>query len=196
MPVGQDAPPPSPEEAERALNRFPDDVAGLRTAWSDLKERWLETERRAADLGDEACSERIGEEWSFVETIRHLVFVTDAWIGRVVLGSPTPYHAESLPPTFLPDLSALGIDAGRSVGLQDALAVRRDAQATVDRLLAELDDDGLARVCDPNPAPGFPPTTEHTVLRCLRVVLNEESLHHSFATRDLATIEGRRMTSA
>src|SRR4051812_3963582 len=58
MPVGQDAPPPSPEEAERALNRWPSGVAGLRTEWASMKERWRPAEARAQALGEGACQER------------------------------------------------------------------------------------------------------------------------------------------
>lgn len=191
MPVGRDGPPPSPEEAERALSRWPSDLTGLRTEWSLIKERWRQTDARAVALGEAACHERVDDEWSYVETLRHLVFVTDAWLGRVVLGEATPYHREALPPTFLPDLSFLGIDAGAEVALQDALALRREAQGTVDRVLAELDEAGLARICGANPAPGFPPETTQPVLRCIRTVLGEESAHCDFANRDLAVLEVR-----
>lgn len=190
MPVGQDAPPPSPEEAEHALSRWPTELVGLRAEWGFMKDRWLETENRARALGEDACHERVGGEWSFVETLRHLVFVTDAWVGRVVLGKATPYHREALPPTFLPDLSALGIDVGAQVTLSEAITLRRDAQGTVDRVLDTADEEGLSRICDRNPARGFPPDTSQTVRRCLQVVLNEESAHHGFASRDLASLEG------
>lgn len=173
------------------MNRWPADVAGLRTEWSAMKDRWQETATRAQSLGDAACLERVSDEWSFVETLRHLVFVTDAWIGRTILRQEKPYHREALPPTFLPDLSFLGIDTSAEVSLQDALRLRGEAQAAVDGVLADVDDEGLLRVCDANPAPGFPPDTAQSVLRCLRVVLNEESAHHDFAIRDLATLEGR-----
>jgi hypothetical protein len=192
MPVGQDGPPPSPEEAERALARGPAAVAGLRAAWSTVKERWRATDARALALGAGSCRERVDGEWSYAETLRHLVFVTDAWVGRVVLGGTAPYHREALPPTFLPDLSFLGIDAGADVSIEDALALRRDVQGIVDRVLDELDDEGLSRVCDPNPGPGFPPETTQTVLHCLRVVLNEETAHNDFAERDLTILESRQ----
>jgi len=173
------------------MNRWPADLVGLRTEWSAMKDRWQQTAARANALGEPACRERVNEEWSFVETLRHLVFVTDAWVGRTILGQASPYHREALPPTFLPDLSFLGIDAAADVSLAEALGLRSDAQAQVDGVLAELDDAGLLRVCDANPAPGFPPDTTQTVLRCLRVVLNEESAHHDFASRDLAALEDR-----
>jgi hypothetical protein len=156
-----------------------------------MKVRWRETETQAQALGEDACLERVDGEWSFVETLRHLVFVTDAWIGRVVLGKAAPYHREALPPTFLPDLSFLGIDVGAEVSMTGALAVRRDAQSTVDRVLDDLDEEGLSRTCAPNQARGFPPDTSQIVRRCLQVVLNEESEHHGFASRDLASLERR-----
>lgn len=156
-----------------------------------MKDRWQQTSARATALGESACGERVSDEWSFIETLRHLVFVTDAWVGRTVLGQASPYHREALPPTFLPDLSFLGIDTSTEVSLPDALRLRSDAQAQVDGVLADLDEAGLLRVCDANPAPGFPPDTAQTVLRCVRVVLNEESAHHEFASRDLTALEGR-----
>ena len=191
MPIGQDAPPPSPDEAEKALNRWPADLAGLRVEWSNMKGGWDQTVSWAQTLGEQACRERVNNEWSFIETLRHLVFVTDAWIGRVVLCEQAPYHRESLPPTFLPDLSFLGIDTTVELSMDAAISLRADSQATVDDLLTSLDDDGLLRLCDVNPARGFPPDTTHTVLRCVQVVLNEESAHHAFARRDLAAIEAR-----
>jgi hypothetical protein len=156
-----------------------------------MKERWRATEERARALGESACQERVAEEWSFVETLRHLVFVTDAWISRCVVGDESPWHREALPPTFLPDLSALGIDVGASVTLDETIALRRSAQSVVDGVLAGLDADGLARVCDANPARGFPPVTTHEVRRCLLTVFNEEDFHHNFAVRDLAVLEAR-----
>jgi DinB superfamily len=32
--------------------------------------------------------ESVGGEWSFIETLRHLVFATDSWIRRAILGDP------------------------------------------------------------------------------------------------------------
>jgi hypothetical protein len=48
-------------------------------------------------------------------------------------------------------------------------------------VLAGLDDDGLARACGQ--------AGEHTVLRCVKTVLNEADLHRQFAARDLTTLE-------
>ena len=31
-------------------------------------------------------------EWSFAQTLRHLVMATDTWLGKAVLGLEQPYH--------------------------------------------------------------------------------------------------------
>jgi hypothetical protein len=67
----------------------------------------------------------------------------------------------------------------------------RDAQSTVDRVLDDLEEEGLSRTWAPNPAHGVPPDTSQNVQRCIHVVLNEESAHHGFACRDLASLERR-----
>jgi hypothetical protein len=49
----------------------------------------------------------------------------------------------------------------------------------------------LERNCVPPDAPGHP-RKDHTVLRCLHVVLKEEFEHHRYAIRDLTVLETRR----
>ena len=117
----------------------------LRAAWSLIAERWRATDARAGRLGDDARDERVAGEWSYAETLRHLVFVTNAWIGRVVLGLAAPYHPASLPPSFLPDMSAVGIDVRRAWDFDEVLGARRDRQALVARLLDELGDEAPRR---------------------------------------------------
>ncbi|WP_372430404.1 hypothetical protein [Janibacter melonis] len=34
----------------------------------------------------------VDDEWSFAQTLRHLVMATDTWLGRAVLGLDQPYH--------------------------------------------------------------------------------------------------------
>jgi len=60
---------PSPEPA---------DAAAFRDTWAEIEALWAQTVVRARGLPDGAEHERVGGEWSFVETLRHLVFVTDA----------------------------------------------------------------------------------------------------------------------
>jgi hypothetical protein len=163
------------------MARWPDDITGLRAAWADITSAWGATDARARSLGDDAARQRVADEWSYVETARHLVFVVDLWIRRAVLGDSSPFHAEGLPPTFMPPNAVPGVDATLDVSLERAIDLRLGAEGAVASVLAELDDDGLGRACGR--------AGEHTVLRCLKTVLNEADLHRQFAARDLATLE-------
>src|SRR5919112_5395010 len=59
---------------------------GMRTAWATVEEFWAPTMRRTRELPEAALHRSVNEEWSFVQTLRHLIFVTDAWFGHAVLG--------------------------------------------------------------------------------------------------------------
>ena len=69
----------------------PTDPAGFREAWDVIERLWMETVERARRLSPELLHESVGGEWSFIETLRHLVFATDSWIRRAILGDPSPW---------------------------------------------------------------------------------------------------------
>jgi hypothetical protein len=169
---------------ERAM-LFPRDPEGLRHAWTTIESMWEATTERVRGLPEPARYARVDEEWSFVETLRHLIFVTDGWISRTVLGEPTPFHPLALPPTFVTDAAGFGVDAGADPSFDEVVAARADRQAVVRKLLAGITDEDLARQCDRNPAPGYPPDTEHVVVNCIHIVIDEEWAHHRYAVRDL-----------
>src|SRR5215469_14503928 len=50
--------------------------AGFREAWDVLGRLWGETVERARFLPPGLLHESVGGEWSFIETLRHLVFAT------------------------------------------------------------------------------------------------------------------------
>jgi hypothetical protein len=54
--------------------------------------------------------ERLDGEWSYLETLRHLLFVTDVWIAGNVLGRQDHFHPFGVPPSFVPDPARFGID--------------------------------------------------------------------------------------
>jgi len=62
------------------------DADRYRVAWAELEGPWPQTIERASQLPPEMLHERVKGEWSFIETLRHLLFVTDAWVSRAVLG--------------------------------------------------------------------------------------------------------------
>src|SRR6202035_2805573 len=68
--------------------RFPErralratDPQGLREAWAMIEELWASTLGQARGLEEPLLHERVDGEWSFVETLRHLIFATDCWLN-------------------------------------------------------------------------------------------------------------------
>jgi uncharacterized protein YjbI with pentapeptide repeats len=75
----------------------PADADGFREAWAIIERAWPPTVERARRLPQDLLHERVEGEWSFIETLRHLVFATDAWVRRAILGHPEPYSPLGLP---------------------------------------------------------------------------------------------------
>jgi hypothetical protein len=166
----------------------PVDAAGFRTAWDVLEGLWEETVDRARKLPAESLHERAGGEWSFIETQRHLVFVTDAWVRRALLGEPAPWDPLDLPHDEMGEVPGVPHDRDARPPLDEVLLLRAERMATVRALLAGLTDERLAELTDPVPEPGYPPAEVRDVRRCLLTVVHEEWQHRLFAERDLAAL--------
>jgi hypothetical protein len=153
------------------------------------------TVERARRLPEELLHERVDDEWSFVETLRHLVFATDAWVRRALLGDPSPWDPLDLPHDEMPDTPGVPRDRSARPSLDEVLALRADRMATVRGVLAELTDEQLAGettpVPTPVPTPGYPESEAFPVRRCLGCILSEEWEHRGYAERDLAVLESR-----
>jgi hypothetical protein len=177
---------------ERVQFREAETAADCRAMWDTIERLWAQATQRAGRLPAAALDEQVNEEWSFAQTLRHLVFITDAWASRTVLDEEKPYHPIGLPQSWYPaaDAAGLGIDLAAEPRYEDILAARADRMAVIRRILAELTDDGLGRPCLRSPAPGYP-EEERTVIGCLAVVMDEEIEHYRFAVRDLAVLESR-----
>jgi len=175
---------------ERAKLR-PSDADGFREAWAVIERSWPPTVERARRLAPELLHERVDGEWSFIETLRHLVFAVDAWVKRAILGDPSPYDALDLPHSEMPEDPSVPRDHHARPTLDEVLALRADRTAVVREVLAGLTDDVLAGTTDPIPPPGYPPAGTYPVRRCLQAVVNEEWAHRVFAERDLAVLEAR-----
>jgi uncharacterized damage-inducible protein DinB len=173
----------------------PTDPAGFREAWQIVERRWDETVARARRLDPGLLHESVQGEWSFIQTLRHLVFATDAWIRRVMLGDPHPWHPLDLP--FDQMTEAPGVPWDREVRppLDEVLALRRDRMATMRQVLAELTDEKLAAHTTPVTGPGWPAPESYPVRECLTCILSEEWMHREYAERDLAVLESRPVTS-
>jgi hypothetical protein len=175
---------------ERAKMR-PADADGFRQAWEILERLWQQTVARARGLAPDLLHERVDDEWSFIETLRHLVFATDAWVSRAILGQPSPWDPLGLPHDDMPDDAGVPRDAGARPSLDQVLALRADRMATVRRVLAGLTDAELAGWTEPVTEPGYPPPQSYAVRRCLQAILTEEWEHRLFAERDLSVLEAR-----
>jgi hypothetical protein len=173
----------------------PTDPDGFREAWDIVERLWAGTVERARRLdaaGSELLHESVDDEWSFIETLRHLAFATDAWVRRGVLGDPAPWHPLDLPWDGMEDTPGVPRDRDVRPTLVEALELRHDRMATVRQVVDELTADDLDRLTSPVDAPGWPPPGESFPVRqCLLVVLNEEWHHRLFAERDLTVLEAR-----
>jgi hypothetical protein len=167
------------------------DPADLRMAERHLQTAWAETVARLRGMAPGSEHQRVGGEWSAVETLRHLVFVHDSWFRRCCLGSPQPFTAIGLASDFVPDQEAQGLDRAAAPDLDQVLTVRNEQADELERWLASVTADELSAVAPVPAGPGWPPyAAGKTVLECLRVVLNEEWEHHRFCVRDLDLLEG------
>jgi hypothetical protein len=170
----------------------PTDAEGFREAWAVLTALWPETVDRAQRLAPELLHERVDGEWSFIETLRHLVFATDAWVCRALLGDPSPWDPLDLPHDEMADRPGVPRDRTARPTLDEVLALRAARMAVVGRVLAELTDERLAGQTEPVPEPGYPESKSFAVRRCLRAIINEEWEHRLYAERDLAVLERRQ----
>jgi hypothetical protein len=169
----------------------PTDPAGFRTAWDIVERRWAATVDRARNLDPDLLHESVDGEWSFIETLRHLVYATDAWVRRAIQGDPAPWHPLDLPWDEMPDTPGTPRDRQARPALDEVLVLRRDRMAGVRTVIENLTEESLAARTEPVQAPGWPPAKDFPVSECLSVVLNEEWLHRQYAERDLAVLEAK-----
>jgi len=182
---GHDVDAVDPERAKMS----PADAAGYREAWDILERLWSETVERARGLAPELLHERVDGEWSFIETLRHLVFATDAWVKRAILGVRSPWDPLDLPHDEMPDEPSVPRDLDARPSLGEVLALRADRMATVRQVLAGLTDEKLAGMTEPVMEPGYPEPGSFAVRRCLQAILNEEWEHRLYAERDFDALE-------
>jgi hypothetical protein len=178
-----------PERVPLRAARTPDD---FRTMWRDLERLWEEAIARAELLPEAARNERVDGEWSFAETLRHLVFATDIWVGRMAGGQARPFHRIGLPTGDYPADAAreIGVDLDARPSWDEIVEVRAGRAAMMREAVGGLTDAEFGRIVSAEPAPTWGVQTL-PVGRCLRVVLNEHCEHRRFALRDQAIIESR-----
>ena len=169
----------------------PEDPAGFREAWRILQRLWGQTVDRASGLPPGLLHESVDGEWSFIETLRHLVFATDSWIRRAILGDPSPWDPLDLPWDEMPDTPGVPRDRDARPSLDAVLKLRHDRMSTVCQVIGGLTGASLDRDTEPVEGPGWPRPRSYPVRECLLIVLNEEWEHRLYAERDLDALQAR-----
>jgi DinB superfamily/Pentapeptide repeats (8 copies) len=172
---------------DRAKMR-PDNSDGFREAWAILERLWEGTIARAKALPEVELHRSVDEEWSFIQTLRHLNFASAAWVERMILGRTSPWHRLDLPWDEAPGWDGITWDRQARPSLDEVLAIRRERQATVRHVVASLTDEQLGSDVT-RTDPGYPRLEGFPIKECLRIVLNEEWEHRLYAERDLTAIE-------
>lgn len=156
---------------------------GLRESWVAVQEAWASTTEATPPA---LMTAHVDDEWSPVQTLRHLVLATDAWLGGAILGREQPFHEIGLLFTGAADF---GVDTSPfrtdDPALEEVLEVRAERQRMVTAYLesvsaAQLEEDRD----DPWGDSGWHPT----VGDCLRTILEEEWAHLRYTRRDLALL--------
>jgi hypothetical protein len=165
----------------------PTDPDVMGQGWPAFVAAWDRAIERARRLPEEAHHASVDGEWSFVETIRHLVFATDKWFTSPILGGA--FHPMGLPNSGSADVGWPGLDATAVPTLEDAIAAWRSRSERLHDHLVDLEPAALAvevTVLENGVCP---------VQECIGVVLEEHFQHLRYATRDLDRLERERTQS-
>jgi DinB superfamily len=164
--------------------------ADLRAAWRQLDADWEATITRIRQTpGIEHQS--VNDEWSALQTLRHLVFVHDSWFRRCCLGSTALFTPIGIGPSLEPYRQAHGLDASLMPSLDEVVVVRRTQAAELEAWLESVTSEQLAAAAPVPDDDVWPPYARgRTVRQCLGTVLNEQWEHHRFTVRDLNLISG------
>ncbi len=155
----------------------PDDMSAT---WSALEAEWAATIGLAQALPDERANESVNGEFSFVQTLRHLVFAIDKWFTAPALG--VGYHPIGLPNSGSVDFPWPSLDYTLTPSLAEALAVRADRTSRFREFLASVTADDLEASID------VLENGEHPLAECIYTVFEEEFWHNRYALRDLAIL--------
>ncbi|MDP1794756.1 MAG: DinB family protein [Acidimicrobiales bacterium] len=169
------------ESGPPAPQRVPADPAATRAFAEEAITRCEATIARAASFSEDELQRRVEDEWSTVESLRHLVLVIDLWISKTILGVDD-LHPMALPPHFVP-AGALAVDPEARPSFTQACAVLRSRFERLRTSAASVDAAELAR-----------PIQSHAqnIAGAFAVCFDEFAAHDSFMNRDLDAIKASR----
>lgn len=160
-------------------------MSECRAAWDLLSSEWSRFLEQTARVNPDALLASVGGEWSFRDTLRHLVFVRDKWFAGPILGRTT-FTSVGLPNTGSRDFGWPGLDLEADPSVDDVLALRTTQNLEFVDWMSTADISGL-----PPESEVLENGTVPTVM-CLHAVLEEEFEHLRYATRDLEIVSTRR----
>jgi hypothetical protein len=164
----------------RAMLR-PPEPEGMRATWAALEAEWTRTGSRAQALPEHRLHESVGGEWSFVQTLRHLVFAMDKWFTAPILGEP--FNPMGLPNSGSVDFPWPGLDHELTPSVSEVLAVRADRAKRFGDHLASLATADLRRPVE------VLENGTNPVQECIYTVFEEEFWHNRYARRDIEQLE-------
>ena len=159
----------------------PSDPEGMRAAWAALEDEWAKTVTRALALPEARLHESVNDEWSFVQTVRHLVFAMDKWFTAPILGGS--FHPIGLPNSGSVEFPWPDLDSDVTPSVSEALAVRADRVTRFREFLATVAASEFTRPVD------VLENGNNPLQECLYTVFEEEFWHNRYAQRDLEELE-------
>jgi len=151
------------------------DVKTARASVRKVTKQLESTITRVSSFTDGERHRRVKDEWSAVESLRHLTFVIDKWLSKIIKRERDPFHPIALRP---------GRQRTPPVGtFEEACEVLRGRLQTLKAYTGALTEEELGRPIAAGPK---------TVAGGLAVIFNELNAHDRFINRDLDVIEGDR----
>jgi hypothetical protein len=154
------------------------DVETARQSAAAARRRLDATIARASSFSEDELQQRVNDEWSTVESLRHIVLLIDLWLSRAIRGEPDPFDPMALPPSFMPPklFPESSIDPDARPSFAEACEVVRGRISSLEAYVDTLTPAELARPIEAH---------ARTVGGALSVLFAEVAAHDGFMNRDL-----------
>ena len=161
----------------------------LLQSWDAVNAHWAAACRMLSELPSGAQDLSVDGEWSFAQTLRHLVMAADTWLRGCIQGEPHPYHPIGVPnQEYALDGYDESVFSESDPDFSRVLQVRAERQQLMRDFLLAQDAQSLEA------QRRHPWSGEQVVMlsvgAALRVILDEEYEHLRYAVRDLKSLAG------